>query len=96
MSTGIVTLIVILFALVVILFIYAMDQKQKYKGASQAYFDKSKQYNRLRRDVRSLLWNIGNQREKVQSNLIYISERHRLHGYDETRVMTKKVMENIK
>lgn len=96
MSTGIITLIVILIALVVILAIYALDQKQKYEGAKQAFFDKSEQYARLRKDVRSLLWNIGNQREKVRDNLIYLSERHRLHGHDETRVMTKKVMENIK
>ena len=89
-------IIAILSILVLVLGYKAHSYKRMYKGASQAYFDKSKQYNRLRRDIRSLLWNIGNQREKVQSNLIYLSERHRLHGYDETRVMTKKVMENIK
>jgi hypothetical protein len=96
MSTGIITLIVILFAAVFVMGFVILDLKAKYNGAKQAYFDKSEQYARLRRDVRRLLWNIGNQREKVRDNLIFLSELHGLHGYNETKVMVKKVMENIK
>jgi len=96
MSTGIIALIVTLIALVVLLLIYALDQKKKYEDAKRAFFNKSEQLAEFRRHVNRVLWNIGNQSEKVEDSVIHLSEKYRMYGHDTSRVMARKIKERLK
>lgn len=60
---------------------------------------KAEEGRQFKRDVRRLLWNLGNQREKVPGNLITVIRTMGdsiQYNSEETYEIKEKIMENIK
>ena len=98
MSGETIIYIVLVGIIVALIFAYK-DMKENYKGARQAYFDRVDSSNKFKSDVRRLLWNIGNQREKVGGTLhTVLRSTCPTVQYNEEEVykIHNKIMENIK